>query len=84
MDKSYETPAENQGTRRPKIGKKTLNHLVLYSLVLHLKLGKRVNLAMKTGGHLQKMIVNANKARASLGDASLTGDFDSYNYASIG
>ena len=30
MDKTYETEAENQGNRRPKIGKTPENLLVLY------------------------------------------------------
>ncbi|GAB2835321.1 OmpA family protein [Ferruginibacter profundus] len=86
MDKTYETPAENQGSRRPKIGKNTLKPSGTVLAGVAFKLGKRVNLAIEDRWTFTKddLLDGQQWQEQAWGDASLTGDFDSYNYASIG
>jgi hypothetical protein len=86
MDKTYETEAENQGTRRPKIGKNTLKPSGTILVGVAFKLGKRVNLAIEDRWTLVKddLLDGQRWQEQAVGDAVLTRDFDSYNYASIG
>lgn len=86
MDKSYETEAENQGERRPKIGKNTLKPSGTVLAGVAFKLGKRVNLAIEDRWTFVKddLLDGQRWQEQTDGDASLTRDFDSYNYASIG
>ncbi len=86
MDKSYETEAENQGTRRPKIGKNTLKPSGTVLAGVAFKLGKRINLAIEDRWTFVKddLLDGQRWQEHAYGDAVLTRDFDSYNYASVG
>ena len=86
MDKTYETEAENQGTRRPKIGKNTLKPSGTVLAGVAFKLGKRINLAIEDRWTFIKddLLDGQRWQEHAAGDAVLTRDFDSYNYASVG
>jgi len=86
MDKTYETAAENQGNRRPKIGKNTLKPSGTVLAGVAFKLGKRVNLAIEDRFTFIKddLLDGQRWQEHPDGDAALTRDFDSYNYASVG
>lgn len=86
MDKTYETVADNQGSRRPKIGKNTLKPSGTVLAGVAFKLGKRVNLAIEDRWTFVKddLLDGQRWQEHPAGDAVLTRDFDSYNYASIG
>ncbi|MFZ4059513.1 MAG: hypothetical protein ACOYKE_15320, partial [Ferruginibacter sp.] len=47
MDNTYETAGENQGDRRPKMGKNTLKPSGTVLMGISYKLGKRINLALE-------------------------------------
>ena len=47
MDKTYETPAQSQGARRPKIGNNTLKPSGTVLAGVAFKLGKSINLAIE-------------------------------------
>lgn len=86
MDDSYETKAENQGDRRPKLGKNTLkpSGTVLFGVAF--KLGKRINLALEDRQTFVKddLLDGQRWQEQTIGDAALTRDYDSYNYLSLG
>jgi len=86
MDDSYETPAENQGTRRPKLFGKTFKPTGTVGAGLAFKLGTRINLAIEDRHTFTKddLLDGQRWQEHAQGDAVLTRDFDSYNYASIG
>ena len=86
MDKSYETAADNENTRRPVLGNKTLKPSGTVLAGVAIKLGKRVNLAFEDRVTFVKtdLLDGQRWQEHAWGDASLTRDFDSYNYASIG
>jgi hypothetical protein len=86
MDKTYETPAQSQGDRRPKIGKNTLKPSGTVLAGIAFKLGKRINLAIEDRWTFTKddLLDGQQWQENPTGDAALTGDFDSYNYASVG
>ena len=87
MDKTYETAAEAEGSRRPTFGKdKTLKPSGTVLAGVAIKLGKRVNLAIEDRWTFVKtdLLDGQRWQEHAYGDAVLTRDFDSYNYASIG
>ena len=87
MDKTYETDAEAEGSRRPIFGKdKTLKPSGTVLAGIAFKLGKRVNLAIEDRWTFVKtdLLDGQRWQEHAWGDAALTRDFDSYNYASIG
>ncbi|MBS1510502.1 MAG: OmpA family protein [Bacteroidetes bacterium] len=86
MDNTYETEADNEGTRRPKIGKNTLRPSGTVLVGVAYKLGKRVNLAIEDRWSFVKtdLLDGQRWQEHAAGDPVLTSDFDSYNYASIG
>ena len=86
MDKTYETEAESESTRRPKIGKNTLKPSGTVLAGVAFKLGKRVNLAIEDRWTFVKsdLLDGQRWQEHAAGDAVLTSDFDSYNYASVG
>ena len=86
MDKSYETPAENNGERRPKLGKNTLRPSGTVLAGIAFKLGKRINLAIEDRQTFIKddLLDGQHWQEQSIGDAANTRDYDSYNYLSIG
>ncbi len=86
MDNSYETPAENHGDRRPKIGKNTLKPSGTILLGFAYRLSKRINLAIEDRHTFIKddLLDGQRWQEHAYGDAVQTRDFDSYNYLSIG
>ena len=86
MDKTYETSAENELTRRPKLGSNTLKPSGTVLVGLAFKLSNRINLAIEDRWTFVKtdLLDGQRWQEQPLGDAALTSDFDSYNYASIG
>jgi hypothetical protein len=86
MDDTYETPAENHGDRRPKLGNNTLAPSGTVLVGFAWRLGKRVNLALEDRYTMVKddLLDGQRWQENPSGDAALTGDFDSYNFVSLG
>jgi OmpA family len=86
MDDTYETRADNQGERRPKIGENTLKPSGTILLGFAFKLGKRINLAIEDRHTFIKddLLDGQRWQEHAWGDAVLTRDYDSYNYLSVG
>jgi outer membrane protein OmpA-like peptidoglycan-associated protein len=86
MDDSYETPAENQGDRRPKLFGNTLKPSGTVGVGMAFKLSNRVNLAIEDRHSFVKddLLDGQRWQEQAWGDPVLTRDFDSYNYASVG
>jgi len=86
MDKSYETVAENELTRRPKLGNNVLKPSGTVLMGIAFKLSNRINLAIEDRWTFVKtdLLDGQRWQEHAWGDAALTRDFDSYNYASIG
>ena len=86
MDKTYETDADNELTRRPKLGNNTLKPSGTVLIGLAFKLSNRINLAIEDRWSFVKtdLLDGQRWQEHAWGDAALTSDFDSYNYASIG
>lgn len=86
MDDSYETPAENQGTRRPKLFGNTFKPSGTLGLGLAFKISNRVNLAIEERHSFVKddLLDGQRWQESAWGDAALTRDYDSYNFGSIG
>ncbi len=86
MDKTYETDADNELTRRPKLGNNTLKPSGTVLVGLAFKLSNRINLAIEDRWSFVKtdLLDGQRWQEHAWGDAALTSDFDSYNYASIG
>ncbi len=86
MDKSYETGADNENSRRPVLKDKTLKPSGTVLAGIAFRLGKRVNLALEDRFTIVKTDVLDGQRwqEHPQGDAALTPDFDSYNYGSIG
>ncbi len=86
MDDSYETPAENQGTRRPKLFGNTFKPSGTLGLGFAFKLSNRINLAIEERHSFVKddLLDGQRWQESAWGDASLTRDYDSYNFGSIG
>ena len=86
QDDSYETPAENNGPRRPKMGDNTLRMSTTVLAGIAFKLGKRINLALENRHSFIKddLLDGQQWQEHPIGDAALTGNWDSYNYVSLG
>jgi hypothetical protein len=86
MDKTYETAAEGEGSRRAVLGSNTLKPSGTLIGGVAFKLGKRINLAIEDRFTVIKtdLLDGQRWQEHAWGDASLTRDFDSYNYLSIG
>lgn len=86
MDKSYETDADNENSRRPVMKDKTIKPSGTVVAGIAFRLGKRVNLALEDRFTVVKtdLLDGQRWQEHSWGDASLTPDFDSYNYLSLG
>ncbi|MFZ4769738.1 MAG: OmpA family protein [Ferruginibacter sp.] len=87
MDDTYETSAENQGPRRPKLGdNQTLRFSTTALAGVAFKLGKRINLALEDRHTFIKddLLDGQQWQEHPTGDAVLTGNWDSYNYLSLG
>lgn len=86
MDDSYETEAENQGPRRPKLGDKTLRFSTTALAGVAFKLGKRINLALENRHTFIKddLLDGQQWQENPAGSPALTSNWDSYNYLSLG
>ena len=86
MDKTYETVAENELTRRPKLGDNVLKPSGTVLAGVAIRLSKRINLAIEDRWTFVKtdLLDGQRWQEHAFGDAALTRDFDSYNYASLG
>jgi outer membrane protein OmpA-like peptidoglycan-associated protein len=86
MDDSYESPAENQGDRRPKLFGDTFKPSGTIGAGIAFKLSNRLNLAIEDRITLIKddLLDGQRWQEQAYGDPALTRDFDSYNFASIG
>ena len=82
LDDSYESPAENHGKTRPKLFGDTFKPSGTVGLGMAFKLSNRINLAIEDRVTFIKDDLLDGQQWAEQGD--LTGDFDSYNYATIG
>jgi outer membrane protein OmpA-like peptidoglycan-associated protein len=84
MDDSYETKAQNDGDRRPKLWGQTLRPTGTVLAGIAFKLGKRVNLAIEDRFSFAKDDLMDGQQWQDNVNGVLTGDFDTYNYASVG
>jgi outer membrane protein OmpA-like peptidoglycan-associated protein len=82
LDDSYESPAENHGTTRPKLFGDTFKPSGTVGMGIALKLSNRINIAIEDRITFIKDDLLDGQRWAEQGD--LTRDFDSYNYATIG
>lgn len=86
LDDSFETPAENQGDRRPKLFGDTFKPSGTVGAGVAFKLSNRLNLAIEDRWTFVKddLLDGQRWQEHAVGDAVLTRDFDSYNYLSVG
>jgi len=90
MDDTYETPAETEaGSRRPKVGDNTLKPSGSVLAGIAYKLSDRINIALEDRWVFVKTDLLDGQRWSEYpitptGSTGLTGDFDSYNYGSIG
>ncbi len=86
LDDTYETPAENQGPRRPKLFGDTFKPSGTIGVGLAFKLGSRLNLAIEDRQTFIKddLLDGQRWQEHAWGDAVLTRDYDSYNYLTVG
>jgi len=86
LDNSYETPAQAQGDRRPKLFGNTFKPSGTVGAGLAFKLSKRLNLAIEDRQTFIKddLLDGQEWQEHAYGNPVLTSDFDSYNYFSIG
>jgi len=86
MDNSYETPAESEGERRPKLFGDTFKPSGTAGIGMAFKLSNRINLAIEDRFTVVKtdLLDGQRWQEHAWGDAVLTPDYDSYNYATIG
>ncbi|MDQ3681866.1 MAG: OmpA family protein [Bacteroidota bacterium] len=86
MDDSYETDAENQGDRRPKLFGNTFKPVGHVGAGIAFKINNRLNIAIEDRFTITKddLLDGQRWQEQAWGDAVLTRDFDAYNFASIG
>lgn len=86
MDDTYETPAENQGTRRPKLFGNTFKPTAHVGAGVAVKLSNRLNIALEDRFTTTKddLLDGQRWAEQTPGNPVLTRDFDTYNYLSLG
>lgn len=86
LDGEYETAAENQGDRRPKLFGNTFKPSGTVGMGVAFKLSNRLNLALEDRWTFIKddLLDGQRWQEHAWGDAVLTRDFDSYNYLSLG
>ncbi len=86
QDGKYETKAENQGPRRPKLFGKTFKPSGTIGAGVAFKLTNRINLAIEDRQTFIKddLLDGQRWQEHAYGDPVLTRDFDSYNFASVG
>ena len=86
MDNTYETAADNEGKRRPKMGNNTLKPSGTVLAGIAFKLSNRINLALEDRHTFVKtdLMDGSQWQEAAVGDAVQTRDFDSWNFLSLG
>ena len=86
LDETFETPAENQGERRPKLFGDTFKPSATIGMGIAFKLSNRINLALEDRWTFVKddLLDGQRWQEHAWGDAVLTRDFDSYNFLSLG
>ena len=86
MDDSYESPAENQGARRPKLFGNTLKPSGTIGFGVAFKLSSRINLSFEDRQSFIKddLLDGQRWQEHARGEAVLSRDYDSYNFASVG
>lgn len=86
LDGEFETAAENQGERRPKLFGNTFKPSGTVGMGIAFKLSNRLNLALEDRWTFVKddLLDGQRWQEHAFGDAVLTRDFDSYNYMSVG
>ena len=86
MDDTYETPADNHGERRPKLFNKTLKPTATAGVGIAFKLSNRLNLSLEDRVTFTKddLLDGQRWQEAPLAVPSLTRDYDSYNFLSLG
>jgi len=86
LDGSFETAAENQGERRPKLFGDTFKPSGTVGMGIAFKLSNRINLALEDRWTIIKddLLDGQRWQEQPWGDATLTRDFDSYNYMTVG
>lgn len=87
LDKTYETPGEtNPSDRRPKLFGKTFKPTGTVGVGFAYKISNRLNLAVEDRWTFTKddLLDGQRWQEQAWGDAVLTGDYDSYNFLSVG
>jgi outer membrane protein OmpA-like peptidoglycan-associated protein len=86
MDDSYETDAESQGARRPKLFGMTFKPVGHVGAGVAYKLNNRFNIALEDRFTITKddLLDGQRWQENHKGSPSLTRDFDAYNFASLG
>src|SRR5688572_372461 len=86
MDDTYETPADNHGDRRPKLFNQTLKPTLTGGAGIAFKLSNRLNLAIEDRVTFTKddLLDGQRFQESAPGYPTLTRDFDSYNFLSLG
>ena len=86
MDDSYETDAENQGPRRPKLFGNTFKPVGHIGAGIAFKINNRLNIAIEDRFTITKddLLDGQRWQEHPFGDAVLTREFDAYNFASVG
>jgi outer membrane protein OmpA-like peptidoglycan-associated protein len=86
LDDSYETPAENQGDRRPKLFGQTFKPSATFGAGMAFKLSNKINIALEDRITIVKddLLDGQRWQEHAWGDAALTRDYDSYNFLSVG
>lgn len=86
LDDTFETPAENQGERRPKLFGDTFKPSGTVGMGMSFKLSKSINIALEDRWTFIKddLLDGQRWQEHAWGDAVLTRDFDSYNMLSLG
>ena len=86
MDNTYETDAQNNGERRAKLGSQTLQFSTTVLFGASYKLAKRINISLENRHTFIKddLLDGQQWQEHPLGDAAMTGNWDSYNYFSLG
>lgn len=86
LDDSYETPAENYGARRPKLGGNDLIPVGHVGAGIAFRVSKRFNIALEDRYTITRsdLIDGQRWAEQVQGNPVLTPDYDNYNYLSLG
>ena len=85
MDKKYETAAEGQNLRRPKLFDMTFRPMVQVGAGIAFKVGKRFSIGIEEVLTIAKddLLDGQRWQEHAMGDAVLTRDFDSWHYTNL-